>query len=244
MRWTVGSKIAMGFIAIVLIFMVVATVSYRATQRLIETSDLRRQTFEVLTSLGSLLTLVQDIEIGQRSYALVGDDDYLTRFSDSTTKIQPALATLRRLTANNARQQKRLDQLEPLVRNRIEFARQTIAVRQRDGAAAAAALINAGTGKALMSEVRRLVTEMEDDEEAVLKVRVDATNSDAETASRTILFGTATALLLAILAAFLINHNVAPPLAKLTSRSAISMCGCPTTAAAMKWASSRALLDE
>lgn len=217
MRWTVGSKIATGFIATVLIFTIVATVSYRATQRLIEASDLRKQTYDVLTTLGEVFSLVQDMESGQRSYALVGDADYLLRFRESTAKIQPALQLLRRLTTNNPRQQERLGRLEPLVRDRIAFASQTIDARQKNGAAVAAELVGAGTGKALMTEIRGIVDEMKADEEAVLKMRVDVTNRDAAIARKTILFGTSAALLLALLAIFLINRNITPPLAKLTA---------------------------
>jgi len=217
MRWTVGSKIATGFIATVLIFLVVATVSYRATSRLIEASDLRKQTYDVLTSLGEVFMLVQDIEIGARSYALAGDDEYLETFRTSAAKIPPALQTVRRLTANSPRHQKRLDELEPLVRARIDSGAQTIAARQKDGVVAAAERVRAGRGKALMTQIRGILDELQADEQAVLKLRTDAANRDAEAARKTILFGSSAALLLALLAAFLINRNITPPLAKLTA---------------------------
>lgn len=219
MRWTVGTKIALGFTATVLIFMVVAMVSYRATTRLIEAADLRKQTYDVLASLGETFSLLQDIEIGQRSYVLTGDESYRELYRASAGRVPPALAALRRLTANNAHQhqQQRLDQLEPLVRNRMAFAARTMDVRQKDGSDAAADLVRTGTGKALMDEIRGIIDEMRKDEEALLKMRVETANRDAEAARKTILLGTSLALLLAILAAFLINRNIAPPLRQLTT---------------------------
>ena len=83
MKWNVGTKIGAGFCVALAIFVIVSVVSYRATTELIEATDSRRQSYELLSQLHEVFSLMQDIEIGQRSYALTGEDRKSTRLNSS-----------------------------------------------------------------------------------------------------------------------------------------------------------------
>lgn len=217
MKWSVGTKIATGFAVALLIFVTVGVVSYRATTRLIEASEWRDHTHDVLEHLDQTLSLLKDVETGQRGYVLTGDEKFLEPYVMAVDRIEPGIQTIRKLTSDNSRQQKRLDALEPLVRNRLAFSAESIATRREQGFEPALQLIKAGRGKLLMDQIRGVVDEMKSEEEGLLKSRGDAARHDAANAKRTILAGTLAALLLATIAAFLITRNIAPPLQQLTS---------------------------
>ena len=134
MKWNVGTKIGAGFGLAVIIFMFVGAVSYRSTTELVAASDLRKQTYDVLGYFDRTLSLLQDVEIGQRSYVLVGEESYLEPYLAAVDQVGPSLAEVRRLTADNPRQQRRLDALEPLVKNRIDFASESIELYRSKGA--------------------------------------------------------------------------------------------------------------
>jgi methyl-accepting chemotaxis protein len=217
MKWNVATKIGAGFSLALLVFVVVGAVSYRSTTQLVEASELRKHTYEVLEGLSETLSLLQDVEVGQRSYALVGEETYLEPYRDAVDRIDPRIQAVRTLTGDNPRQQRRLDALEPLVKNRVAFARESIELRRNKGAEAALQFIKTGRGKLLMDEVRKIVDEMRGEENALLQNRAEAAENEAQNANRTIVLGTLTAFIVAGLAGFTITRNIARPLQDLTA---------------------------
>ncbi|HVT04544.1 MAG TPA: CHASE3 domain-containing protein [Thermoanaerobaculia bacterium] len=216
MKWNVGTKIAAGFGLAIVTFVTVSVVSYRETMRLIAASEWRKHTYEVLGQLGETLSLLKDVESGQRGYALIGEDKYLEPYLAAVDRIEPGIQSIRKLTADNERQQQRLDTLEPLVKSRLAFTAESIESRRAHGAEAALELIKTGRGKVLMDQIRDVVGQMKSEEEGLLKLRSDTAAHDAENAKRAIVVGTIIALMLAMLAGFLIAGDIARPLQQLT----------------------------
>ena len=119
MRWNVGTKIGAGFGLTILIFVIVGAVSYRGTTQLIEASDARRHTYDVLAQLGELLLVLTNVQTGQRGYVLTADDAYLGPYQNALSRLDQTVREIRSLTADNAGQQRRLDTLEPLIQSRL-----------------------------------------------------------------------------------------------------------------------------
>jgi len=149
MKWNVGTKIAAGFGLAIVIFVIVGAVAYRSTTELVAASELRKQEYEVLSYFNKTLLLLQDVELGQRSYALVGEEPYLQPYNDAVGRLGPMILELRKQIAGNAQLEADLNRLEPLIRNRLEFAAESIDLRRNQGAEAALRHIRNGTGKAL-----------------------------------------------------------------------------------------------
>ena len=216
MRWSVGTKIAAGFGLVLLISMIVGAVAYRATTELISASERRKHTYEVLLLLNEVLSLLKDVEIGQRSYALVGDPAYLQLYTTSIDRIRPRMRDLRAITADNPNQQKRLDALEPLVDERLDLAVKTVDLLRSGNTEAGVALVRSGRGRMLMDRIRRMMGDITTEEEALLEQRVAAAERNARTVKLVILIGTLAALIVAALAGFLISRDIAVPLRQLT----------------------------
>src|SRR5205085_9969802 len=113
------------------------------------------------------------------------------------SKIDKSVQELRRLTADNAAQQRRLDTLEPLIKNRVAFAIETVDAFRSKGEGAAVQLIETGKGKAWMDDIHKTMDQMESEERDLLKKRADAADNDAVTAKWTIALGTFAAIVLA-----------------------------------------------
>jgi len=217
MKWNVGTKISAGFSLALAIFVLVGAVSYRSTIQLIEASDARKHTYEVLSQLDAMLSLLKDVELGQRSYILTGEEIFIEPYQAARGLVDQSLLEARTLTENNPRQQQRLDRVEPLIKNRLAFAKETIDARRIHGFETALQLVKTGKGRQLTDEIRKIVDEMQNEEEGLLRQRVEQAQGDAENAKWTILLGTLAALVVAALAGLVITRNIAGPLQDLTA---------------------------
>jgi methyl-accepting chemotaxis protein len=217
MRWTVGTKIGAGFLLAVMIFLIVGVVSYRSTTQLVAASDLRKQTFETLSQLEDVLSVVQDVQIGQRGYALTGEESYLEPYHAALARIDGHMQELRRLTVTDSQDQRRLDALDVLVRNYLALARETVDATRIKSPEAGVAIIRTGKGKALTDDIRRTVSEIEREKTGQLQEQIEEAQTNATRTKWTIALGTLTAFLIAALAGFVITRNIASPLRELTT---------------------------
>jgi methyl-accepting chemotaxis protein len=216
MKWNVGTKIAAGFGLALAIFAVVGAVAYRSTTELVEASDLRRQTYEVLRRLAEIESLSLDTQNSVRGYAITGNAQDLEPYRIALEKTGNVIQELRQLTTGNSRQKQRIDAIEPLIRKRLEFSRETIDAIRTGGADAGLQIIKTRRGAALTDEIRKLIDQMDHEEQDLLTSRTSSAEADGRNAQWSILLGTLTALALAALAGFFITRNISRPLQELT----------------------------
>jgi CHASE3 domain sensor protein len=114
MKWSVERTNTAGFSAALIILVVIRIASYQSIPGSVASGDLVQHTHLVLEKLQSLLSLMQDVETGQRGYAITGKDEFLEPCAAALPQVETTVAELRQLTADNPRQQARLDRLEPL----------------------------------------------------------------------------------------------------------------------------------
>jgi methyl-accepting chemotaxis protein len=217
MKWNVGMKIGAGFSLAVAIFLIVGAVSYQSTIQLVAASDSRRQTFELLGQLDDVMSAVQDVQIGQRGYALTGEESYLEPYRAALGTIDTRLQEFRRLTAADAEDRRRGDALELLVRNYLALAEATVEAIRTKGPEAGVEIIRTGKGKALMDDIRAAIGGIESETNALLQQRIEEAEANATRSQWTIALGTLTALLLAAVAGLVITRNIAGPLQDLTA---------------------------
>lgn len=125
----------------------------------------------VQAQLSKVLSTLQDAETGQRGYLLTGVEAYLEPFEIASQQVRIVLEDLRTLTADNPRQQERLDRIEPLVGEKFDELLETISLLQTDGLDAALALVQTDRGKTVMDKIRSHIANMEAEENALLAER-------------------------------------------------------------------------
>jgi len=143
-RWA-----AIAFALAVIVLLGVFGAAWRSGERLAADSDWRQHTYEVIGEVRGLLNALIDAETGERGYLLTGDAGFLAPFRGGAAAVGPRLASLRQLTADNPRQQRRLDALEPLARAELAQLDDAVDVRGRAGAS--------GVSLAASIESRRLM---------------------------------------------------------------------------------------
>ena len=128
-------------------------------------------THEVQVVLSDTLSLLQDMETGQRGYILTGDENYLEPFETAVKRLDSEMGDLKTLTKDNLNQQKNIEMLEPLIKDKVAELRQTITLRRNEGFDAALNVVRTDVGKQIMDQIRVIITKMNAVETGLLTER-------------------------------------------------------------------------
>ena len=156
-NWTVGRRLIVGFGLSALTLLLIAVVSYRNTNLLIENDALVEHSHQVRLELADLLSVMKDAETGQRGYVITGDESYLEPYKAALSALPATLADLRKLTADNPEQQRRLASITPLIEAKLAELKAVIDLRRAQGFDAAAKLVTTNAGKTHMDQIRAVV---------------------------------------------------------------------------------------
>ena len=182
--------------------------SYRNTARFAEAAEWRAHTYEVLGTLDDTVGRLVDAETGQRGYLLTGDAAYLEPYRAAIKSIDQTISHLKNLISDNPDQQKRIQILEPLVEKKLAELQRTINLRTSEGLASANRLVLEGSGKQRMDQIRAVVAEMKNEEQGLMKVRIQRTQESVARSVRTILAGTLVSISLLVLCFWILQQEL------------------------------------
>ncbi len=132
---------------------------------------LLRHALEVEVDLGGLLGALLDAEVGQRGYLLSGDATFLAPYRASTERLDRVLARLDAALRGDAGQAASLAEIHILVaRKRGELA-DTIARHDAGDRDGALAMVQGGSGLAIMDRIRAIVTAMDAEQDRLVDDR-------------------------------------------------------------------------
>jgi PAS domain S-box-containing protein len=156
-------------IALMLVLLLaIGFVAYRSSTEFISSSEQVIHSREVRGTLQRILSLVEEIETGQRGYIITGESSFLEPYQRATEKIQERLAHAKTLTENEPELRAQIEALISLVNSRLAFAEESIALRRSQGFAAARDLLLSGKGHQDMERIRSLIVELREAEKIQL----------------------------------------------------------------------------
>ncbi|WP_367183474.1 response regulator [Phenylobacterium sp.] len=170
-----------GLVAVLLFFLVSGSIAYLNIETLQANNARIRHSHTVIVALDDLLSTVQDAETGQRGYLLTGDDRYLEPYRRAASEIAPRVETVISLTQDNPVQQTNAAQLRRSLEAKLAELRETVALRQGRGPAAALAVVASDRGKVEMDAIRTRLDVMRREEQRLRGVRM----AEMESAHRT-----------------------------------------------------------
>jgi PAS domain S-box-containing protein len=202
-------RVRIGFGAAIVSLLAMGTMSYRGMVESSKNEQWVRHTHEVVENLLSLRSAMENVESSYSGFALSGKESYLQSYRASSQSAGQYEATVHNLTLDNPVQQKLFPELERLAAEKIQFAETIIALRQTQGAEAAADAIRNRPGQRSMDEFRAVILQMEDEERRLLGLRsADAKRRLGET-KVVLLFGTISGMLIATIAGWTVLHDAA-----------------------------------
>ena len=208
MRWTIGKKLMAGFGLALTILIIIGSVSYRSMATLLETANSVTHTHEVLTKLESVISLLKDVETGQRGYLITGDARYLEPYDAAISKVKRVYEEVKDLTKDNPGQQGRLDLAMPLIEKKLAELRETIELRKGVGFEAALEVVLTNRGKTIMDDIRVVIGAMQEEERRLLSDRSVAAQANVRNTQVVILLSTVGAFVLLLVVSVAIARSI------------------------------------
>lgn len=230
-QWSVGKRLAAGFGVALLMLLTIGGVSYWSLNVLVENAWWVAHTYQVMENLEGIHSLLKDTETGQRGYLLTRQERYLDPYHAAQLKIPKRIKEVRDLTSDNPRQKPRLDALEELIAKRYAELRETIELRRKDDAKETTDLKNAkhleealkivlsDRGKNDMDQIRILVGQLEEEEQTLLKERLDKEAASILVAKLTIILGSLTAFVVLATFSYKLTRGITGPLERVVARA-------------------------
>ena len=225
MKWSVGIKIGGGFTLAVIIMAIIGMGSYSALNRMIDAANWRKHTHEVELKIGELLSLMKDMETGQRGFVISNENRYLEPYINAKSEIDSCIKNLQQLTSDNQVQQQRIATLKVRIAEKIGELDETITLRKEKGFESARQIILTDKGKKVMDEIRTLVGEMETEENTLLEKRSGEADANTLRTKNSIVWGMLFAVVLLALTGFMISRNIAKPLNVLSAMASRAAAG-------------------
>ena len=168
---TIESQLISGFTFAMALLLLAGGQMYRSLQGSMETSQRIAHTYQVLDTLGAMTSSMRELESGQRTYIISGEERYLAEHELETQRIRAALVTISQLTADNPRQQLRSAALTQLAEDRLQLLDKTITLYRSEGFAAARERIRSGIARLSMEALVKQIDAMSEEERVLLKQR-------------------------------------------------------------------------
>ena len=203
-------KAQLAFGAAFVTLLIVAMVSYRGISVSRESDRLVRHSHEVIESLETLLFANSTIESNSRGSVLGGGSDtFRDGFDAGVANIHRTLETLRNLTSDNPDQTARLQTIDLLITQRIQFAERVIGLARAGDIVAAAAEIRAGRGQDITSRFETVVRAMDQEEQRLLVIRDADVAQQVSQATTVLILGTLVGLSITAAAAVSVQRDSA-----------------------------------
>jgi signal transduction histidine kinase len=172
MRRISGRTLWLIFSSAVVVLVGIAIAAALITARYASSEDWVSHTQQTSTWLIRLRSDLATVEAARLAFVSSQDPVELPLYDESSRRIPIDLATLRRLTADNPLQQKRIEQVRPLIEQRLGLLEESINLAKMNSAGQAAAqqkLTLSGAG--LTQELREILDRAQSDEETLLRQR-------------------------------------------------------------------------
>jgi len=197
-----------GFSAALAILAAISFFSYRHINKLVEDCHQVEHTHEVLEQLKDIIATMKDIETGTRGYVITGKGTFLEPYYSAIKIIEQNVSTLRTLTTDNPDQQSRLNAIRLKITENITHSDEVVNLRKNKGFAAAARLTRSGKGKQVMDDIRRLVAEMENEENILLIQRTEKAKTSSKKISLIIIIGSTISFIMVAMTSIVINRDL------------------------------------
>lgn len=219
MNWFNNIRIRTKILSVIVIVLTLTTAVAVTVYQSILASQEREywvnRTTDIIKEADYLLLQLVNMETGERGFAITGDESFLEPYDQGFENYNQSLSHLRELVSHNPEQVSRLDEIgEGVIEWQTNVLEVVIALRRdvNEGKAdytEVDTLISQKLGKQRLDAIRSKVAEFTNIEETLLENRNLESQQAATAVKITLIGGTATALLLGMIAAFIIANSIA-----------------------------------
>jgi CheY-like chemotaxis protein/CHASE3 domain sensor protein len=196
-----------GFAAAIVTVVLIAFFGYRSLDNEADSAALTAHTLQVMQRIDGLLSSLKDAETGQRGYLLTNSESYLEPYNTARADIPGELEQLRRLTANNPKQQELLSQIQRFGDQKLSEMQETIVLKRAGNQEGALTVVRSDRGKLLMDSIRDVIGQFLEQDRVTLAARTEASRQASELTLVITAGGAAILFVLIIAAGFLTSRD-------------------------------------
>ena len=218
-NWKILKKLAFAFGCMIVVSIATSLTVFNSVASVDSADGWNTHTYIVLEQIDHLVSAMVNQETGLRGYLVSGQEGFLEPYKSGEAEFSTALADLRRLTSDNATQQRRLDQIATLAASwRSKVAEPEIAL-MRDPATReqARAMEASAAGKTAMDGIRALQHDMGEAERTLLVIRTADRQQAVIFAYTVLAAGGAVGILVAAIMGWLLARAIAKPVGAMTT---------------------------
>ncbi|MCZ8342751.1 MAG: methyl-accepting chemotaxis protein [Leptospira sp.] len=218
-NWRVGTRLAIGLISIILIFVTVVVTAGFVTKRLAEAERWTTHTYNVLATSDGMLISMVNMETGSRGFLVSGNDKFLEPYIAGKKNFNSFWQDGKKLTSDNDEQQVRLEKIRNQSEEFIRVSESLIQMR-RDVLIGKVSMneflakFSSGSDKVAMDGVRKLIAEFDKAERFLLDVRSKESEDMRNLSSSVILYGCIVAIVFAVIFGFLLTRSITRPISR------------------------------
>lgn len=196
-----------GFTAAIVTVVLIAFFGYRSLDNEADSAALTTHTLQVMQRIDGLLSSLKDAETGQRGYLLTNSESYLEPYDTARADIPGEIQELRRLTANNPKQQELLSQIQHFGDQKLSEMQETIVLKRAGNQDGALAVVRTDRGKLLMDSIREVIGQFLEQDRITLASHIEASRQASELTLVITAGGAAILFVLIITAGFLTSRD-------------------------------------
>ncbi len=201
------TQVLIGFAISVLLVFVVGIFSYRSIDQLQNNQMEVEHSQEIISTSHNILQALVDAETGMRGYVATNKDKFLDPYYAALPRITQNLNSLQMLTKDDADQQQNVIRLGALNANVLALMRNNVDKRDELGLEYMVSHDMLLNGKAMMDEIRAIVTKINDIENTSVQLGKERTRYAADRTVWTIGIGSAIFLIIIIVLFFYIQKT-------------------------------------
>jgi len=175
---------------------------YRDTNRLVV------HTHKVIYESERVISYVKEFATGSRGYLLTHDSLFLDNYLKAMDSLPKTINRLRELSKDSHAQEARIDSLVPLINKRIEFSQKTIRLANENKDEEARELIATREGSNYMMQVRKIIEEIQKEENRLLSQRNKINDESEAAADRSYAFLVIGILLVLLFTFFIVRNDI------------------------------------
>ncbi|WP_254458759.1 methyl-accepting chemotaxis protein [Xanthomonas sacchari] len=205
---SLSTRLALSFAFIVLITLIIGSISLSSLSSLNKAADMNDRTFRMLAASDRMQLDTVTIETGARGYLLSGAKDHLEPFRNGQAAFEKDFAEAKQLTADNPKQQERLERLRHFYIQFIDSQKRLMSIRDQSGDLSQIYSAFSDSRDMAMRDIRALIIAIAGEERSMLAKRSETLTTVRAQNKWAVLLGNLLVIVAAIGMAILIRRQL------------------------------------
>jgi len=215
MRLSTWHKVAAGLSSASLSLLVIGAVVCRSATALSEAADRLERSHRIFEGLETALSETNNLEAARLGYITAGQRRFLESYYAAIKNLDQQIPGLRKLTADNPSQQRRLDTLAASIGAQVALAGELLDLHRRKGHEAVAQALRAAEAEGPIGDIRKNIEAMKSSEHDSVTGSQGKLTTTAQQIVLVTVGGLSLVFLLFSLSGFLISRELIVPVRKL-----------------------------